>query len=128
MRGSSRFVHGLQDVVLRQGQLAHAHPQRIEQGVAQGSGNRFLLDQALARVDHKPDWFCEVRHVPALVLNARNDPFVPEDSLPRPEAVGDWVTCWQPAGGGHVGFPRGMPPGDVRAMPEAVTAWLAQRL
>ncbi len=35
--------------------------------LAQGSGNRFLLDQALARVDHKPDWFCEVRHVPALV-------------------------------------------------------------
>lgn len=35
--------------------------------LAQGSGNRFLLDQALARIDHKPDWFCEVRHVPALV-------------------------------------------------------------
>lgn len=35
--------------------------------LAQGSGNRFLLDQALAHVEHKPEWFCEVRHVPALV-------------------------------------------------------------
>lgn len=35
--------------------------------LAQGSGNRFLLDQVLAGLDKKPDWFCEVRHVPALV-------------------------------------------------------------
>ena len=35
--------------------------------LAQGSGNRFLMDQALARLERKPDWFCEVRHVPALV-------------------------------------------------------------
>lgn len=35
--------------------------------LAQGSGNRFLLDQALAQVPRKPEWFCEVRHVPALV-------------------------------------------------------------
>jgi DNA-binding transcriptional LysR family regulator len=35
--------------------------------LAQGSGNRFLLDQALAHVERKPDWFCEVQHVPALV-------------------------------------------------------------
>jgi predicted alpha/beta-fold hydrolase len=64
--------------------------------------------------------------MPALALNARNDPFVPAASLPRPGDVGQWVTLWQPSGGGHVGFPRGAPPGDVRAMPEAVTAWLAQ--
>jgi DNA-binding transcriptional LysR family regulator len=35
--------------------------------LAQGSGNRFLLDQALGQVADKPQWFCEVRHVPALV-------------------------------------------------------------
>jgi DNA-binding transcriptional LysR family regulator len=35
--------------------------------LAQGSGNRFLIDQALARVASKPRWFCEVHHVPALV-------------------------------------------------------------
>ena len=35
--------------------------------LAHGSGNRFLIDQALARVTSKPRWFCEVHHVPALV-------------------------------------------------------------
>lgn len=62
--------------------------------------------------------------IPALALNAANDPFVPASSLPRAEAVGPHVTLWQPAQGGHVGFPRGRPPGDVRCMPEAVTQWL----
>ncbi|MGO4303425.1 LysR family transcriptional regulator [Cupriavidus sp. RAF12] len=35
--------------------------------LAQGSGNRFLIDQALARLPERPRWFCEVQHVPALV-------------------------------------------------------------
>lgn len=65
--------------------------------------------------------------IPALALHARNDPFVPADSLPVAGEASPWVTLWQPAAGGHVGFPRGTPPGDVRVMPEAVTAWLAQQ-
>lgn len=35
--------------------------------LAQGSGNRFLIDQALARLATRPRWYCEVHHVPALV-------------------------------------------------------------
>jgi len=35
--------------------------------LAQGSGNRFLIDQALAHSSSRPRWFCEVNHVPALV-------------------------------------------------------------
>lgn len=35
--------------------------------VAQGSGNRMLIDQALANTVVLPRWFCEVQHVPALV-------------------------------------------------------------
>ncbi|MDM0118103.1 LysR substrate-binding domain-containing protein, partial [Variovorax sp. J22R133] len=35
--------------------------------LAQGSGNRFLIDQAISQVETKPQWICEVRHVPALV-------------------------------------------------------------
>jgi DNA-binding transcriptional LysR family regulator len=35
--------------------------------VAQGSGNRMLIDQALANTAQLPRWFCEVQHVPALV-------------------------------------------------------------
>lgn len=65
--------------------------------------------------------------IPALALHARNDPFVPVYSLPVSGQVGTCVTLWQPFAGGHVGFPRGAPPGDVRAMPEMVTDWLAQQ-
>jgi predicted alpha/beta-fold hydrolase len=66
--------------------------------------------------------------IPALVLNARNDPFVPAASLPAPGAVGRFVTLWQPAHGGHVGFPRGGYPADVLAMPQAVVDWMAAQL
>ena len=62
--------------------------------------------------------------IPALVLNARNDPFVPGASLPGPGQVSRSVRLWQPAHGGHVGFPEGPMPGHVRAMPQAVGDWL----
>jgi len=64
--------------------------------------------------------------LPALAVNARNDPFVPYWSLPRPGEVGDHVQLWQPEHGGHVGFPQGVPPAHVRAMPDAVGDWLLQ--
>lgn len=66
--------------------------------------------------------------VPALALNALNDPFVPADSLPQDADAGGHVTLWQPAEGGHVGFPSSPFPGHVRAMPEAVTGFLAAHL
>lgn len=66
--------------------------------------------------------------VPALVLNARNDPFVPPASLPAPADVGPCVTLWQPAHGGHVGFPAGAPPGHVMTLPQAVVGWLHGQL
>lgn len=66
--------------------------------------------------------------IPALVLNARNDPFVPAHSLPRPHEVGSHVTLWQPAHGGHVGFPAGRWPGHLLALPEHVMKWLNARI
>src|SRR5204862_1516750 len=62
--------------------------------------------------------------IPALVLNARNDPFVPAASLPSPHEVGKQVTLWQPAHGGHVGFPGPGFPGHVLALPEGVSDWM----
>lgn len=64
--------------------------------------------------------------IPALALNARNDPFVPAASLPQAGDVGPCVTLWQPAHGGHVGFAGGRWPGHVRPMPDAVGGWLLQ--
>lgn len=79
-------------------------------------------DDYWARASAKP-------HLPdvaiaALVLNALNDPFVPATSLPGPGQVSRWVQLWQPATGGHAGFPQGRFPGHVRAMPQAVGQWL----
>jgi hypothetical protein len=56
--------------------------------------------------------------VPALVLNALNDPFLPGRYLPRSAAA--CVRLDYPAQGGHVGFAAGGPPGHL--------AWLPQRL
>ena len=66
--------------------------------------------------------------VPTLLINPRNDPFVPASSLPARHEVSPAVTLWQPAHGGHVGFPGGRFPGHVQALPAAVGDWLAARL
>jgi predicted alpha/beta-fold hydrolase len=75
-----------------------------------------------ARASAKP--LLHTIRIPALALNARNDPFVPAESLPRHGEVGDWVTLAQPAHGGHAGFPGGAFPGHVHALPRGVLDWL----
>jgi uncharacterized protein len=62
--------------------------------------------------------------IPALVLNARNDPFVPVASLACADEVGPHVTLWHPAAGGHVGFPGRRAPGHVHWLPSEVGGWL----
>jgi predicted alpha/beta-fold hydrolase len=56
--------------------------------------------------------------VPTLVLNARNDPFLPGIHLPR--SASSAVRLEYPAHGGHVGFAAGRLPGRID--------WLPQRL
>ena len=82
-------------------------------------------DDYWARASAKPH-LSSIR-IPSLLLNPRNDPFVPANSLPGPRDVGRHVELWQPAHGGHVGFPQGRLPGHVRAMPDAVGDWLLAR-
>ena len=83
-------------------------------------------DDYYARASAKPH-LARIR-VPALVLNARNDPFLPASALPHAGEVGAHVTLWQPAQGGHVGFADGAWPGHVRTLPRRVAGWLAERL
>lgn len=80
------------------------------------------VDDYWARGSAKPQ-LARIR-IPALVLNARNDPFVPASCLPGVHEVGRHVTLWQPAEGGHVGFPGGGFPGDVLGLPRAVMGWM----
>lgn len=70
------------------------------------------------RASSKP-WLGGVR-LPALVINALNDPFLPQRALPAPHQVSASVTLEYPATGGHVGFVRGPFPGHLD--------WLPQRL
>jgi len=81
-------------------------------------------DDYWARASAKPG-LSRVK-VPALVLNAKNDPFIPARSLPLPEQVSPDVRLWQPQQGGHVGFASGMFPADLKEMPWAVNEWLTQ--
>jgi predicted alpha/beta-fold hydrolase len=82
------------------------------------------VDDYWTRASSKPR-LADIR-LPALLLNPLNDPFIPAASLPTPQDVGRHVTLWQPAHGGHVGFPGGvLPPWHVMDLPQAVTAWLA---
>jgi uncharacterized protein len=83
-------------------------------------------DDYWSRASAKPH-LSRVR-IPALVLNALNDRFVPATSLPAQHEVGRYVTLWQPRHGGHVGFPAGRPPGHVRTLPDTVGAWLLAQL
>ena len=66
--------------------------------------------------------------VPALVLNALNDPFLPAHSLPQQREVGAFVTLWQPRHGGHVGFPAGRWPGHLLTLPERVMGWMTGQI
>jgi len=76
-----------------------------------------------ARASSKP-WLRRIA-LPTLVLNARNDPFVPGDSLPGPADVSAAVTLDQPATGGHVGFVSGRFPGSQEGLPTRLLNFLA---
>jgi uncharacterized protein len=58
--------------------------------------------------------------VPTLILNARNDPFLPGSVLPSKAEVSAAVMLDQPDHGGHVGFMTGPFPGRID--------WLSQRV
>lgn len=63
--------------------------------------------------------------VPTLLLNARNDPFLPAVVLPAPTDVSDAVTVEFPDTGGHVGFVRGVFPGSLDWLPQRVLGYFA---
>jgi hypothetical protein len=61
-------------------------------------------------------WLRSIR-LPTLVLNARNDPFIPAASLATPAEISAHVVLEQPGDGGHAGFPAGRFPGHVGWLP-----------
>ena len=75
-------------------------------------------DDYWTRSSSKP-WLGAIR-VPTLVVNARDDPFMPDSALPTEREVAEAVTLEFTEKGGHVGFVSGAFPGDI--------GWLPRRL
>jgi len=66
--------------------------------------------------------------VPTLIVNARNDPFLPQSALAGPLEVSPSVTLDYPDEGGHVGFASGRFPGRFDWMPRRLLEFFAQHL
>lgn len=62
--------------------------------------------------------------VPTLLINAKNDPFIPANSLPTQQDVSSNVTLFQPDCGGHVGFVSGAFPGNINWLPQTILDFL----
>jgi predicted alpha/beta-fold hydrolase len=71
-------------------------------------------------------WLAHIR-TPTLVLNARNDPFLPEATLPGPAYGSALVELHQPAQGGHVSFVTGIWPGHLRWLPQRIETFFKSR-
>jgi len=80
-------------------------------------------DDYWTRASCKP-WLRDVV-LPTLVLNAKNDPFVPAASLPGSADVSAQVLLDQPDKGGHGGFARSPLPGNIQWMAQRVTRFFA---
>jgi hypothetical protein len=62
---------------------------------------------------------------PTLVLNARNDPFLPEQVLPGPDYGSASIVFHQPAQGGHIAFVTGMWPGNLTWLPKRLATFFS---
>lgn len=64
--------------------------------------------------------------VPTLMVNARNDPFLPAHALPLPHEVSSAVSLELPPSGGHAGFVAGAFPGHLDWLPQRILDFFAR--
>lgn len=83
-------------------------------------------DEYWGQSSSKP-WLRHVR-VPTLVINARNDPFMPASALPLAEEASSAVMLEFPEQGGHAGFLSSPFPGKLAWLPERVIGFFASRI
>ncbi len=78
-------------------------------------------DEYWQQSSSKP-WLAHI-HVSTLVINARNDPFMPASALPAPQQVAPAVTLEFPTEGGHAGFMHAPFPGKLDWLPQRITSF-----
>src|SRR5208282_1384764 len=83
-------------------------------------------DDYWARASSKP--LLKDIAVPTLMINAKNDPFLPTSALPSLQDVAPCVTLEQPEHGGHVGFTTGGFPGRLDWLPQRMLAFFRKTL
>ncbi|MGB8339656.1 MAG: hydrolase [Burkholderiales bacterium] len=64
--------------------------------------------------------------VPTYLLNARNDPFLPEPALPQIGELSPVITAEFPERGGHVGFVSGGFPGHLHWLPHRLMDFFSE--
>lgn len=70
-------------------------------------------------------WLNHIR-VPTMLINARNDPFLPEHALPVTGDIAPFVSLEFPDQGGHVGFIHGTFPGKLEWLPKKILHFFLQ--
>jgi predicted alpha/beta-fold hydrolase len=131
-------LHFLQTLRPKSLSIARRFPGLIDERRVKGAWTMYEFDDAVTAPLHgfagtddywtrasSKRWLPHVA-VPTLVLNARNDPFVPAASLPGADAVGAHVHLEQPDDGGHVGFCEGPFPGRIDWLPRRLLQFLGQ--
>ena len=81
-------------------------------------------DDYWAKNASKP-WLPYIK-IPTLILNAKNDPFIPAESLPNQSSVSDTVRLEITEEGGHVGFVSAPFPGNNDWLPEHLINYFQQ--
>lgn len=70
-------------------------------------------------------WLSHIR-APTLLINARNDPFLPEHALPVASDISAFISLEFPDQGGHVGFIHGTFPGKLEWLPRKILHFFLQ--
>jgi hypothetical protein len=83
-------------------------------------------DDYWTRSSSKP-WLSRVG-VRTLLINARNDPFLPAHALPSSSDVSAEVRCEFPDEGGHAGFVAGAFPGHIDWLAHRIISFFQERL
>ena len=127
--------HFLSTLVPKAMSMARRFPAMLDEASIRRAATMYAFDEVVtaplhgfagardywSRASSKP-WLKNIG-LPTLVLNAKNDPFIPASSLPGPHDVGSGVLLEQPDHGGHGGFPAAPFPGRLDWLPARLVSF-----